>query len=57
MDFQTITIGDLAGKTTEEIEAIVQQAEERLRMRDRIRERAEQVATELIRRNETETQP
>jgi len=57
MDFQTITIGDLAGKTTEEIEAIVRQAEERLRMRDRIREKAEQVAAELIRRDETETQP
>lgn len=57
MDFQTITIGDLAGKTTEEIESIVRQAEERLRMRDRIREKAEQVAAELIRRDETETQP
>ena len=42
---------------TEEIEAIVRQAEERLRMRDRIREKAEQVAAELIRRDETETQP
>lgn len=55
-----LTVGDLTGKTPEEMEEIIRRVHERIKMRERIMEKAEEIACELERNkqleDETETQ-